>query len=246
MPLTLLAVGAHMDDAEYGIGGIIVQAVQAGHRVVVVTCVSDYTTWAATVGREAACKREQLALAERFGYEKRFLDYPYHQFQPDNEAKEKLAQIYVELQADITFVHNTADHWPDHVNSGIAAKDAVLFSHGYTETRSIRRCPRVFAYSLTPHQTIHFAPDFFVDVSDVMPQYMELLQGTDGCLSGRPAEELLHSEVIDLRSGRALKLTGHGWCRLVQCACWGDQNGTRPYAIGLKTLWGPMDGRPLW
>ena len=52
MALTLLAVGAHMDDVEYGIGGILIQAVRAGHRVVVVVTVSDYTTWGATIGRE--------------------------------------------------------------------------------------------------------------------------------------------------------------------------------------------------
>lgn len=86
--------------------------------------VSDYRTWEATVGREEQCKKNQLALAKRFGYEKRFLDYPYHQFPVDNEAKRKLAEIYVEVQPDITFVHNPEDHWPDHANSGIAAKDA--------------------------------------------------------------------------------------------------------------------------
>ena len=45
MSLTLFAVGAHMDDAEYGIGGILIQAVQAGHRVVVAVTASDYSTW---------------------------------------------------------------------------------------------------------------------------------------------------------------------------------------------------------
>lgn len=246
MSLTLLAVGAHMDDAEYGIGGILIQAVRAGHRVVVVVTVSDYTTWEATLGREEQCKQDQLALAGRFGYEKRFLDYPYHQFLADVEAKKRLAEIYVELQPEVTFVHNTADHWPDHVHSGIAAKDAVLFSHGLTETRAIRRCPRVFAYNLTPRQTIHFTPDYFVDVSDVMPEYMDLLLGTDCCLSGRPPEEMLRREITDLRAGTSFRVSGHGWLRLAQCAQWGDENGAGPYAIGLQTLWGPRDGRPLW
>ncbi len=246
MSLTLFAVGAHMDDAEYGIGGILIQAIQAGHRVVIAVTASDYSTWASTIGREEQCKKDQLALAERFGYEKRFLDYPYHQVMADVETKKRLAEIYVELQPDITFVHNTEDHWPDHVNSGIATKDAVLFSHGLTEIRSIRRCPRIFAYNLTPHQTVRFEPDFFVDVSNVMPQYLALLQGTDSCLSGRSESEMLRFELKEVQTGNTLQASTHGWARLIQCAQWGDQFTSGPYAIGLQHLWGPRDGSPLW
>ena len=79
-----------------------------------------------------------------------------------------------------------------------------------------------------------------------MLPYMELLAGTDACLSGRAPQELLRYEITDLRTGACLKVSGHGWLRLVQCAQWGDQNRIGPYAIGLKSLWGPRDGRPLW
>src|SRR5438876_8831734 len=45
---TFLAVEGHMDDAEIGCGGLLIQAARAGHRVVIVTVASDYTTWAPT------------------------------------------------------------------------------------------------------------------------------------------------------------------------------------------------------
>jgi LmbE family N-acetylglucosaminyl deacetylase len=245
--LTVLAVGAHMDDAEIGIGGILLKAVRAGHRVVVVVTVSDYRTWELTLGREEQCKKDQLALAKRIGYEKRFLDYPYHQIPADNEAKRKIAEIYVELQPDVAFVHNVDDHWPDHANSGSAAKDAVLFSHGYTQDRRIRRCPRVLAFSAVPEQTIRFEPDLFVDVTPVMAEYMDLLAETDSLLSGRPVREQFRFEVRNLKSNEILKLSGHGWPRYCQCVGWAGQSGAgMTYAIGLKTLWGPRDGRPLW
>ena len=67
--MTILSVGAHMDDSEYGMGGILIQAVREGHRVACVVATGDYTSWANTVGREEAYKRQQLELAERFGYE---------------------------------------------------------------------------------------------------------------------------------------------------------------------------------
>jgi N-acetylglucosamine malate deacetylase 1 len=245
--LTILAVAAHMDDAEISVGGILLKAVQAGHRVVVVVTVSDYRTWEATIGREEQCKKDQLALAKRFGYEKRFLDYPYHQFPADNEAKRKLAEIYVEVKPDIALVHNTEDHWPDHANSGIAAKDAVLFSHGYTQDRRIHRCGRVLAFSAIPAQTIRFEPDFFVDVTPIMAQYMDLVAEIDACRAGQSVQKQLLYEVRSLKTNEILKLSGHGWPRYCQCVGWAGQSGAgMTYAIGLKTLWGPRDGKSLW
>jgi LmbE family N-acetylglucosaminyl deacetylase len=244
--MTILSVGAHMDDSEYGIGGILIQAVRDGHRVVCVVATGDYTSWASTVGREAACKQQQLDLAARFGYEKRFLNYKYHQVEADVAFKKQISEIYVEVKPDITFVHDTSDHWPDHVACGIGTKDAVLFSHGLSGDLSTQRCPRVFAYNLTPGQQISFEPDYFVDVTDVMPQYMELLQNTDSCLSGKPPEEMLRYEVKDLASGKSMKTSGHGWLRMNQCALWGQSTrSSAVYAIGLKNLWGPGE-TPLW
>jgi len=243
--MTIFSVGAHMDDSENGIGVIIVQAVRDGHRVVCVVATGDYTSWAYTVGREEAVKKQQLELPARFGYEKRFLNYKYHQVEADVAFKKQIIEIYVEIKPDITFAHTTSDHWPDHVACGTGTKDAVLFSHGLTSDLSERRCPRIFAYSVTAGQTITFEPDHFVNVSDVMPEYMEMLQHTDSCLSGKPPEDVLQYEVKELASGKTLKMSGHGWRRHGLCSVWGDASGERPYAIGLQSLWGPKGGK-LW
>lgn len=244
--LTILAVGAHMDDVETGMGAVLIRAVDAGHRVVVLVTVSDYSTWKPTIGREVQCKVEQLALAKRFGYEKRFLDYPYHQFEANNASKRQIAEIYNELRPDIVFVPNADDHWPDHAATGLAAKDAVLFPHGYTEDRSAPRCPRVFAYGAGPNQTIRFEPDFYVDATPVMSRYVDLIAGADQCLSGVPAAEQIAYEAHNLKTKETLRMTFHGWQRYCQCVTWGAQNGGMTYGLALKTLWGPRDGRPLW
>jgi LmbE family N-acetylglucosaminyl deacetylase len=184
-------------------------------------------------------------VARKFGYEKRFLDYPYHCFPDDVEARRKVAAIYLELMPDITFVQTPRDHWPDHVNTGRVTKDAVLFSHGYSDNRSIRRCPRVLAYNVSPVQSDGFAPDYFVDVSDVVEPYMELITHSDGYLSNRPPEQTITREVRHTSTGQTLRLSEHGWGRIIELARWGQMNHMQ-YAIGLETLWGPRDGRPLW
>jgi LmbE family N-acetylglucosaminyl deacetylase len=247
MSKTFLAVGAHMDDAEIGAGGVLIQAVRAGHRVVIVTVVSDYTTWLPTRGREAQTKRDLLALAQRFGYEKRFLDYAYHQIDGGNLGlKRKLAQIYVELKPDVAFIHHHEDHWPDHVACATASHDAFLFSHGLSDDLSIRRCPLIYSYDVTPAQTYHFEADAYYEVTSVMPHYMELIAGTDSCLSGRPVEEVVRHELraLDGSSG-PLRVSGHGLLRLADCVRFG-QRAQCPFALGFRTVWGRRQGEPLF
>ncbi len=250
MPGTILAVGAHMDDCENGAGGVILDAVQRGWRVVVVTVVSDFSTWAPTVGREDQVRQELLDLADRFGYEKRFLDYAYHQVEPNIQLKRRIAAIYDEVSPQIGLVHCPEDHWPDHRATGIAAKDAMIFAHGLSGNLQAPRCERIFGYSSTPHQMVSFEPDFYHDVTAVMEDWMRLVTGTDCCLSGMAADELpLHTVTVPAsgdRPERTLRCSHHGWLKLAECVVWGNRGARCPFALGLKALWGPREGRPLF
>jgi LmbE family N-acetylglucosaminyl deacetylase len=236
-----------MDDAEIGAGGVLIQAARAGHRVVIVTVVSDYTTWLPTRGREEQTKQDLLALARRFGFEKRFLDYPYHQIDGgDLDLKQKLAALYVELKPDVAFIHHEQDHWPDHVACARASHDALLFSHGLSPDLSMQRCPLIYAYDVTPAQTYHFEADVYYDLTPVMPDYMELIAGTDSCLSGRPVEEVIRHEFRTLGDpGRTLRLSGHGLLRFSDCVRFG-QRAQCPFAIGFRTVWGRRRGETLF
>jgi LmbE family N-acetylglucosaminyl deacetylase len=243
---TFLAVEGHLDDAEIGVGGVLIQAARAGHRVVIVTVASDYSSWAATVGREDRVKREQLEFARAFGFEKRFIDGKYHQtIASDLELKRKLAEIYVELKPDAAFICHHEDHWPDHSGSGLAAKDAFLFSHGLSHDMRQHRCPLILAYSVTPEQTYHFEPDVFYDVSDVMPEYVDLIGRIEAIRTGRTLKQEIHWEFRTLASGQTLPLTRHAMIRLSDAIRWGGMAGC-PFAIGLKTVWGERRGPQLF
>lgn len=243
---TFLVVQGHLDDAYIGAGGVLIQAAKAGHRVVVVTVASDYSSWGATVGREERVKREQLELAQAFRFEKRFLDGKYHQTDGAAlELKRKLAEIYIEVKPDVAFISHHEDHWPDHRNSGLAAKDAFLFSHGLSGDMTVHRCPLILGFSVTPGQTYHFEPDVFYDVSDVMPEYMDLIGRIEAIRTGRTVDQEAKYELRSLgRDGLRLSLTGHGLTRLGDVIRWGDMCGSR-FAIGFTTVWGQRRGPQL-
>jgi LmbE family N-acetylglucosaminyl deacetylase len=243
---TFLAVEGHMDDAEIGVGGLLIQAARAGHRVVIVTLASDYTSWAPTIGREDRTKLELLELAKSFGFEKRFLNLPYHHTSgADLELKKRLAEINVELKPDVAFISHHEDHWPDHSQGGIAAKDAFMFSHGLTKGLVAHRAPLIFAFNVTPHQTYHFEPDVFYDVSDVMPAYMDLIARVEAIRTGRTLQQEIRYEFKTLSGATpTMGLTAHGVVRLGECLRWGNETGCR-FAIGLRTVWGERRGPAL-
>lgn len=240
---TFLAVQGHLDDALIGCGGVLIQAAKAGHRVVVVTVASDYSSWGATVGREERCKQEQIELGRIFGYETRFLDGKYHQtVGTDLELKKKLAEIYVELKPDAAFISHHEDHWPDHSGSGLAAKDAFLFSHGLSHDLKQYRCPLILAFKVTPHQTYHFEPDVFYDVTGVMPEYVDLIGRIEAIRTDRTFDQETKYEFRKLgREPRTMALTSHAVIRLAEALCWGSITGCE-YAVGFKTVYGQRRG----
>jgi LmbE family N-acetylglucosaminyl deacetylase len=229
-------------------GGVLIQAARAGHRVVIVNVNSDLSSWAPTVGREKQTRSNLIALAKDYGFEKRFLDFPYHQTDGgDLDLKRKLAEVYVDVKADVAFIPHYEDHWPDHAAAGLAAHDALLFSHGLgpgpASQRGIQRCPLIYAFDVTPSQTYHFEADVYYDVTEVMPAYMDLIARVEAIRTGRTVKEEVHTEVRT--RGQTLQLSAHGLLRFADCVRFGDRTGC-PFAIGFRTVWGQRRGEPLF
>lgn len=243
---TFLVVEGHIDDGEIGAGGVLIQAARAGHRVVIVTVAGNYSSWAPTVGREDRTKREALELAQSFGFEKRFLNGNYHQTNAGDLAlKRQLADIYVELKPDVCFISHHEDHWPDHMQSGLAAKDAFLFSHGLSQDMRPLRSPLIYAFGVTPVQTYQFEPDVYYDVTDVMPEYMDLISRVEAVRTGRKLEQEIKYEFRTLGAqGKPMPLSAHAVVRLAEALRWGNRAGCQ-FAIGFRTVWGPRWGQKI-
>ena len=247
MSRTILAIGAHLDDAFIGAGGVLLQAAKAGCRVVIVTVVSDFSTRVQTRGQETLTVKDLLALSEARGFEHRLLGYPYHQVDAsDMGLKKELAAISVECRPDVAFIHHDQDHWPDHAACAKLGQDAVMFTHGLTADLTQRSCPLVYAFDLTPRQTYAFTPDVFYDVGDVLGEFMDLILAVDACAWRKDEGSSVTAEFRNVGPGnRPIRLSHHGLSRLGDCIRFGDLAGCR-FALGFRTVWGDRRGPVLW
>lgn len=220
--LTLLFVGAHRDDAEIGAGGVILKALAAGHRVVMVQTVSDFSNWPTTMGREEQVAAADMKNARDLGVEKILLGYKYHHVPVDNEIKTRIAQVYSAVKPDIAFVMTETDNWTDHANTARAGKDGILFAHGYLK-RAIPRIRQLLAYPATAAQTFEFQPDVFVDITDVIEGVTKMVADLDTVTEGR--KRIVSTLVLHGTKDRTLELTGHGERVVTTARRWGEMCG---------------------
>ena len=221
---TILVVGAHMDDCEIGAGGLIIKAVNKGHRVVLVNCASDYSTWCITAGREKEVKEKILKKAKEMGVEKRFLGYGYQSVLPNIESIKKLSEIVVDVKPDIALFHNRFETAPsDHGNVGIIAEHAVRSATRVLKCKEPISYPgEMYAYEIylrpsPPHPL--FQPDTYIDISDVIkeavevPNYFDKLYAESehakgvGAIRSRIKIDYLENEEVLLHEHGEMKLT---------------------------------------
>jgi LmbE family N-acetylglucosaminyl deacetylase len=154
----VLAVGAHPDDVEIGIGGILLRHAAQHHRVTVLTL-----TGGEAGGRSAERAAESQRAAELM--HARLI----HAALPDTSVSEGAATISTivdvvsELQPTILYTHTGCDVHQDHRN----AHSATLVAG--------RGVPRVFCYQ-APSTTVEFQPTRFVAVDEFLDAKIEVIQ----------------------------------------------------------------------
>ena len=121
----------------------------------------------------------------------------------------------------------------------------MLFSHGLSRSKAVQRCPLIYAYSATPHQTYHFDEDVYYDVTDVMPEYMDLIARVEAIRVGVPVSRVIRHEFRPANgAGPTLRLSPDGLIQFAECVRFGNRAGC-PYAMGFRTVWGQRRGPTL-
>jgi len=153
---TVLAVGAHPDDVEIGVGGTLLKHVAAGDRVVHLLL---------TDGEIGGQREERVAEAERAAaligmtmIRGRLPDA----FLPDGESVRVVEDVVAKYSPSVVYVHSPHDSHQDHRASFHATMSAC------------RGVATVSAYQ-APSSTVEFCPNQFIDIGEYLDTKIEAI-----------------------------------------------------------------------
>lgn len=172
--LDVLAIGAHPDDVEIGMGASLFKLKQEGWK----TGILDLTNGEPTpFGSPEKRKKEREAAAEFLNLDFRHtLDLPNRYLQDTVEARKKVAEVIRETKPGLLFFSHWEDAHPDHK----AATNLCEASRFYSKlTKSNMKgepyYPMKVLYYFASHLRVRETPSFVMDVSDLWDKKIELI-----------------------------------------------------------------------
>jgi len=179
-PVDVLAIGAHPDDVEVAVGGLMLRWRAAGRRCAVV----DLTAGERGTRGSAALRTEEAAsAAERMGLVERVqLGLPDARLADDVPSREALAAVVRRLQPRLLLAPWIEDRHPDHAAAGRLAHGA-WFAAGLAkldlgldpEVHPPHRPARLWHYPL--HTLPHGGPSLVLaPIDDLWEDKLELLR----------------------------------------------------------------------
>jgi LmbE family N-acetylglucosaminyl deacetylase len=155
---SILAIGAHPDDIEFGCGGALIKYTQKGHRLFLLVM-----TGGGLGGSVSVRTQEQEASGKILGAEKIYWGgYEDTHLVVDIDLISKIEAVIAEVKPDFIFCNFPDDTHQDHRHLAQAIMSA---------TRYIRNV--LFFEGPT---TQNFNPQVFVDISDTLDRKVEALQ----------------------------------------------------------------------
>ncbi len=173
-PVDVLAIGAHPDDVELGVGGILLTLAAQGHSIAVL----DLTRGEAG-SRGSAEERavEAATAAEALGLKARENAHlPDGGLADTIEQREAVARIIRRFRPSIILSHAPHDRHPDHH----AAHDLVRNANFMAGVSTFKtedephRASRLYFYH--PYSEVDTPPDLVVDISSQFDRKVEVLR----------------------------------------------------------------------
>ncbi len=172
-PLDVLAVGAHPDDAELGVGGMLHKLSRRGYRVGILDLTRGEL---ASRGSQAERDAEARKAAEILGLALREnADLPDGGVFNTAEQRMRLIPFLRRLRPRLLLAPYSPDRHPDHANAHALVRDANFFA-GVTRVEtghSPYRAPSVLYYC--PYN-VPRGPDVVIDITDCFETKLEALR----------------------------------------------------------------------
>jgi LmbE family N-acetylglucosaminyl deacetylase/CheY-like chemotaxis protein len=154
----VLAIGAHPDDVEIGVGGILAAHSRAGDSVTILTL-----SRGSRGGDADSRQHESLASADRLGARLFLKDLIDTEISGGGTTVRLIEEVVNEIQPTIVYTHSEHDRHQDHR----AVSEATLVA--------TRKVGTVACYQ-SPSATIDFRPTRFVRIDDYLGEKLQLLE----------------------------------------------------------------------
>lgn len=170
----VLAIGAHPDDVEIGVGGILLRHAAAGDSVNVLTL-----TGGEAGGEPGLRANEAKRAAELMGARLIHTDLHDMSVSDGGVTIGEIGKVIDEVSPTVIYTHTLLDVHQDHRNVHLATLVAA------------RGVPRVFCYQ-APSTTVEFQPTRFVAIDDFIDRKLEVIRayGSQATTRGYLDEEL--------------------------------------------------------
>ena len=228
----LLVVGAHPDDAEVHVGGLLALAARRGRAAILDLTRGEMGTRGSAATRHA----EAMAAARILGAERIILDLPDARFEESEPNRLKVMEQIRTLRPAIVILPAPDDRHPDHCRAFRLARDAAY----YAGLRSYP-CP------LAPWRPAALAwvggenpgqPDLVVDVSAVWDQRMAAFDAFGSQFDQDPSQP--PTRIADPAFRRGVEGRAMHWGSLIT-ATWAEALWTtRPVAPALLRFLGGL------
>jgi LmbE family N-acetylglucosaminyl deacetylase len=198
--MKILAVGAHPDDVEFGCGGSLIKYSRAGHEVNLLVLTNG-----SVGGRPAVRIAEQKRAAKFIGVKNLFWGgFKDTELDTDRKLILKIENAVARIDPDMVLLNYPKDIHQDH---------RALAACGVSATRYIKE---VIFYEVP--SSIHFEPEVFVDIADVLEDKMKLLR--------------IHTSQVDKTKVANLTILESA----ASCATFRGYQGRVKYAEGFKAM----------
>lgn len=174
-PLDILVVAPHPDDAEIGVGGMILASRQQGLRVGVI----DLTTGEPTPhGSPDIRRRETDAATEVLGLTWRAnLGLPNRSLQSDLTSRRALAEVFRLTRPQLILAPYWEDAHPDHVAASRLVEDARFWAKlSKSDLAGEPFWPPKMLYFFSIHLRIHPKPAFVFDITPHMDAKLQSIR----------------------------------------------------------------------
>jgi LmbE family N-acetylglucosaminyl deacetylase len=156
--VSVLAIGAHPDDPEIGVGGILLRHAAQGHSVALLTL-----TGGEQGGAQAQRAEESRHAAELLGARLFHRELVDTSLTDGGETISTIKDVIDEIAATTIYTHTPRDVHQDHRNTHHASLVAA------------RDVPRIYCYQ-SPSTTVEFRPTRFVGIDEVLDQKLEVIR----------------------------------------------------------------------